>query len=243
MSFVVGSRQVRRAVVALAGVALVVLVAWGSVSGPVGVDVRAPALPTLSLPSGSPSPTTASSTQDDSLSKLHKEADEKRSEPHVYWGVWVLKGLLALAALLGLVRLVPWLLLVWRHRAARSADQVVTGVDTGADVLAASMAGDRRSQLELVTTGTPRNGVVAAWSRVEELAAASGAAREPWETSTDFTERLLAQLDLDPDAVDTLAACYREARFSPREPGEEVRERARAALERVHADLGARVAP
>jgi hypothetical protein len=44
------------------------------------------------------------------------------------------------------------------------------------------------------------------------------------------------------DAIDELAALYREARFSRHELGEHQRDRAVAALRRLHADLATRAA-
>ena len=69
--------------------------------------------------------------------------------------------------------------------------------------------------------------------------AAAGLPRSRHETSAEFVVRVLHRLDLDPRAIGELAALYREARFSDHQLGEEARERARAALERLHADLPA----
>ena len=67
--------------------------------------------------------------------------------------------------------------------------------------LAAAVAADRAAQLAAVQEGTPRNGVVAAWSRLEEIAAETGLARQRWETSAEFTARMLAGLPVDAAAA------------------------------------------
>ena len=49
--------------------------------------------------------------------------------------------------------------------------------------------------------------------------------------------RALHTLDLDPRAIGSLAALYREARFSEHELGEAARDDARSALQRLRDDL------
>jgi hypothetical protein len=57
------------------------------------------------------------------------------------------------------------------------------------------------------------------------------------ETSAEYTTRVLAAAGLDGEAITTLAALYREARFSTHALGETDRRRAAAALRTVHASL------
>jgi hypothetical protein len=105
---------------------------------------------------------------------------------------------------------------------ARAAAALVDGADV------------QRSQLE---SGEPRNAIVACWDHFEDAAGRVGLGRRRWETSSEFTVRLLRDLDADTGAVGRLAALYREARFSEHPLGEEARSRALAALEDIHASL------
>ena len=96
-------------------------------------------------------------------------------------------------------------------------------------------------RIALLRTGAPRNAIVAAWLDLETSVAATGLPRDPAETSTEFTERVIGTWDVDRLRLGDLAALYREARFSVHELGEAHRERALLDLETLHADL-ARVA-
>lgn len=95
-------------------------------------------------------------------------------------------------------------------------------------------AADRISLLE---DGEPRNAIVAAWLNLETSAAATGLPRDPAETSTEYTTRVLRTWDVDPRSLGDLAALYREARFSRHPLGEEHRRRAVRDLTTVHDDL------
>lgn len=96
---------------------------------------------------------------------------------------------------------------------------------------------DQQAQFDALAHGEPRNAIVAAWLRLETDVAAAGWPRHPAETSAEYTGRVLAAAGLAPDAVHTLAALYREARFSSHPLGEADRERASAALRAVHASI------
>jgi hypothetical protein len=106
--------------------------------------------------------------------------------------------------------------------------------------VAESISRDRKAQLEAVADGTPRNGIVACWLRLQESVEEAGVPPRRSDTSAEFVQRALRSLDLDPRPVATLAALYREARFSEHPVGEDARDAARAALESLHADLAAR---
>ena len=95
------------------------------------------------------------------------------------------------------------------------------------------------AQRALLERGSPRNAIVACWRRFEEQAAEAGVLRRPWETSAEFTLRVLDLVDAEASAVMTLAALFREARFSDHPLGEPQRAEAIAALDTVHAGLGA----
>ena len=106
--------------------------------------------------------------------------------------------------------------------------------------VAEAISRDRAAQLEAVADGAPRNGIVACWLRLQASVEEAGVPPRRSDTSAEFVQRALRSLDLDPRGVATLAALYREARFSEHPVGEDARAAARAALESLHADLAAR---
>ena len=65
----------------------------------------------------------------------------------------------------------------------------------------------------------------------------AGVRRNPADTSTELTERVLATCHVEPAAIAALAALYREARFSDHEMGEDARRAAIEALDAVHDSL------
>lgn len=97
-----------------------------------------------------------------------------------------------------------------------------------------SSAGNRMALLE---AGEPRNAIVAAWLDLETSAAATGLARLPAETSSEYTTRVIGHWDVDPLRLGDLAALYREARFSTHPLTEAHRRRAIDDLVALHADL------
>ena len=97
---------------------------------------------------------------------------------------------------------------------------------------------DADAQYELLLVGTPRNAIVACWDRFEEQAERVGAARKAWETSSEFTIRLLDAVAADGTAVVRLERLYHEARFSDHEITEDNRRAAVAALQAIHASVG-----
>jgi hypothetical protein len=88
-----------------------------------------------------------------------------------------------------------------------------------------------------LTTGQPRNAIVACWMQLESEVAASGRPRSGAETSAEYVERIVAEMSVDPSAISDLAALYREARFSDHALVDADRADALAALSRVEADL------
>lgn len=94
-----------------------------------------------------------------------------------------------------------------------------------------------RDRLRDLETGEPRNAIVAAWLGLESSAAATGLARLPAETSTEYTQRVIRVWPVDSERLDDLAALYREARFSAHDLGENHRRRAVADLGVLIADL------
>ena len=109
--------------------------------------------------------------------------------------------------------------------------------------LAEEIRQDADDQFALLLGGSPRNAIVACWDRFEEQAERVNAARKPWETSSEFTLRLLDAVSADEAAVARLEALYHEARFSAHEIDESRREAAVEALQAIHLSLGVRAAP
>lgn len=89
----------------------------------------------------------------------------------------------------------------------------------------------------LLLGGPARNAIVACWMQLEADAARAGLARDPAETSAEYTTRVVAAASIDPAPISNLAALYREARFSAHVMGDAERDRAMAALEQVDAAL------
>lgn len=134
---------------------------------------------------------------------------------------------------------VVWL---WQHRwrgpdrAARRDFAVLPEPSPGVG-LPEAIGREADEQLAAVLGGTPRDGIVRCWLRLEQAVARAGVVRAPSETSAELTVRVLRTLDVDPRAVGSLAALYREARFSEHHLGEDARATARTALDSLHRDL------
>lgn len=210
--------------------AALLLLVWAAAAGPVGIlspsgrtrTFRPPPEPT-STPDASGGKTLAEATED-----VRQTLDLAWLGQLVIWAI--LLGVLTLAFLAGRH--------AWRHRWRPPPKPA----EVEFDVLPETAVGDALredagAQLAAVEQGSPRNGIVACWLRVEEAVAAAGLPRSPWETSAEFTVRILHALDIDPRAIGTLSQLYREARFSEHELGEEARTAAASALRHLHADL------
>ncbi|MEP6816160.1 MAG: DUF4129 domain-containing protein [Marmoricola sp.] len=227
----------RTVVLALACLGGALLVAWAAASGPVGLAAESGTPPSYAGPSpdrsGRPLQPSASASP-----KPVKERPPSRG-PNLSWIRYVVLGLLVAGALRLVVRALPRLARMWRELPDTGPRD--TGADLallpGADELARVLAADRVRQLAAVDEGSPRNGIVGAWHRLEEITAASGLPRNGWETSAEFTVRMLKALDLDPRAAGRLVELYRMARFSSHELDERQRDQARSALGRLHDDV------
>jgi hypothetical protein len=129
-----------------------------------------------------------------------------------------------------------------RHRPhTKGPEHVDFDVLDDPEPLVEEMRKDADEQFELLLGGQPRNAIVACWDRFEEQAERVNLARKPWETSSEFTLRLLDAVAADDRAVSRLEALYHEARFSEHEIDESRRESAVEALQAIHASLGAGV--
>ena len=127
----------------------------------------------------------------------------------------------------------------WRKRRRRRPVEFEV-LPASPEQAAEEMVRDADQQLALLLEGTPRNGIVACWHRFEVQAERAGFGREAWETSAEFTLRVLDVVAADERAVAELSVLYREARFSDHELAESTRTAAVDALERIHRGLGAR---
>ena len=144
-------------------------------------------------------------------------------------------------ALILLVAWLGWRAVLWvrelvsnRHRPAPRPEHVEFDVLDDPEPLAEEIRRDAADQLALLLGGTPRNAIVACWDRFEEQAERVRAARQPWETSSEFTLRLLDRVSADEAAVLRLEGLYHEARFSDHEIDESRREAAVEALHAIH---------
>ena len=130
----------------------------------------------------------------------------------------------------------------WQHRPRLRwwRREAVDEFEVLPDIVAA-MSADAAEQRAALIRGAPRNAIVQCWLRLEAVVANAGLPRDPADTSTEFTSRVLATYTVDRQALLELSALYREARFSTHEMGESDREAAIAALEALHHGLGSGV--
>ena len=84
--------------------------------------------------------------------------------------------------------------------------------------------------LRAVRAGSPQAGIIAAWVRVEGIAADAGVAPRPSETPAELTIRVLDRMDVPGRWILRLADLYREARFSDHPMTEGDRDEAGACL-------------
>ena len=151
-----------------------------------------------------------------------------------------LGNLIAVAVLLGVcVGIFLALRAVWVHRWRPPEPVEEVEFEVLPDQVVSVLQQDAAARVDAVEQGSPRNGIVACWLRLQEALSDAGLRPAAAETSTEYVVRVLRSLDLDPRATGELAALYREARFSEHELGEEQRVRARAALEVLNRDLHA----
>jgi hypothetical protein len=234
------------AVSAVAGTVLLVtlLVTWAASLGP--DRVLAGDGPATHHATPSPTPTTTA-TPSGGLPPLRDVVPPPPPGTHPVADalVAVLFVLLVAGVLVALVLLGRHLWSRWRLRRRPPPAPEEVGFDplTAPRRVAEEMTRGAAAQRRLLEQGSPRNAIVACWRRFEEQAADAGVRRRPWETSAEFTLRVLDLVDADASAVTRLAALFREARFSDHPLGEPQRAEAIAALDAIHAHLGAAGAP
>jgi hypothetical protein len=216
---------------------MLLLVTWAATIGPQEVVTKPGNVP--SYASRSPSSPTASPDARSGDQRDVGAGDHDLLLTVVTLAATLMASVLMLAVLLFAVR---WLLTRNWHRRREPEPEAVDfdPLDTPA-TLAGTLVADAPRQRELLATGSPRNAIVAAWHAFEQQAEAAGVRRRPWETSSEFTLRVLDRLSADTGAVVALAELYRDARHSRHEITEDNRAAALVALDAIHRSLGARV--
>lgn len=214
-----------------AAVAALGLVAVVTASGPVDVVSQPVGGSAASLPLPPP-PTVATPTPTPSASNGLPPLDSLPTLPPVV--VAVIQLVVAL--------LVGWILALLARYAWRSFPRVSTRAVarrplTPLPAVPDELVDSAEGRLARLQEGSPRNAIVACWVDLEEAAAAAGLPRRPYETSAEYTVRVLRTWDIAPDAMGALAELYREARYSRHPLTEAHRQRAVERLTTVHDDL------
>jgi hypothetical protein len=124
----------------------------------------------------------------------------------------------------------------WATRETDSGDTMT------ADVLPEALLEGAVEGEQLIARGTPGNAVIAAWVALEDAVRSAGVRDDDSRTSAELVTTVLRSYRVDRAPLDTLAALYREARFSSHPVAEEQRATAREALVQVQADLRRTVA-
>lgn len=224
----------RGVAVGLGAGATLLLAAWVSAAGPVGVFARKDFSGIESSEPGKdfgPGPIPVATG--DGLQR----ADVPTSDPFIVTLVeFAMKLVLAVVVVIVLVALGRALLDRWRGR-DRTEDQVAEA-DVLPDVLLeGALEGERQ-----LARGTPGNAVIAAWVALEDAVRGAGVRDDDSRTAAELVTAVLRSHRVDRAPLDVLAALYREARFSRHPITEEQRTAAREALVQVQADLRRAVA-
>jgi hypothetical protein len=144
-----------------------------------------------------------------------------------------------ITAALVLIALVVWVIVRdqqrRRGRRAGPGEPRRDEPSTAEDLVAALDAG-----LEELsdTDRDPRRAVIACWVRLEQAAAAAGTPRHAGDSPTDLVGRLLREQRVDAGVLAALLEVYRQARYATHSVDDQMRARARSALQRLRADLG-----
>ncbi|MBD3783381.1 MAG: DUF4129 domain-containing protein [Micrococcales bacterium] len=103
----------------------------------------------------------------------------------------------------------------------------------------AALALDAEGRLGALGRGTPAEGIIAAWARLEETLRGSGVPLPASRTSTETTVAVLSRFRVDATTLRSLAELYREASWSAHPLTEDDRDRAEGALRELDAALSA----
>ena len=210
------------------------LAAWVSAAGPVGVFARQDFSGTeAKAPGEDYGPGPIFSATNRGLAR----ADVRASDPLVVTLVgFAMKLVLIAVVIVVLVAIGRALRDRWQTREVDTGDEDIVDV-----VPEALLEGAREGEL-LLARGTPANAVIAAWVALEDAVRSAGLKDDDSRTSAELVTSVLRSYRVDRAPLDTLAALYREARFSRHPVAEEQRATAREALVQVQADLRRTVA-
>jgi hypothetical protein len=210
------------------------LAAWVSAAGPVGVFARRD----FSGPEAkAPGENYGSDPTISATNQGLQRADVRASDPLLVSLVsFAMKLVLAVVVIVVLVAVGRALRDRWATREVSSDD--LETVDVLPEVL---LEGAREGQ-QLLARGTPANAVIAAWVALEDAVRSAGVRDDDSRTSAELVTTVLRSYRVDRAPLDTLAGLYREARFSRHPVAEAHRELAREALTQVQTDLRRTVA-
>ncbi|WP_406831446.1 DUF4129 domain-containing protein [Pedococcus sp. KACC 23699] len=210
------------------GALTLLLAAWVSATGPVAVFARQDLTSSRAKARGIDYRVDAGTSEGQKLSDGLPGPAQPVLVAFVTAAAKVLLAIIVLALLVVVAReLRRW----WRSREA------ATAAVADADMVPEVMRRAARESEELLATGTPANAVVAAWVALESAARSLGVRDDPTRTSTELVTDVLRSYSVDRGPLDALAALYREARFSRHPVGEDMRTRAREALQQVQVEL------
>lgn len=227
---------------AVAVVACTVLVAalavWAASIGPEKVVTGEVTEPTPS--ESGVSPTSNPTIGESPHTSLDNDAPDGELPSFVSVGLSAVLVVFVVLALVGLVMLVRLLQPPRsRRKDARRerAEFEVLPPPPAPSSVAAAIAADAGAQHRALLSGAPRNAIVECWHRFEVHAASAGVPRERWETSSEFTQRVLTMIGASPGAVASLGDVFREARFSKHDVGEDLRDFAVELLREIHESM------
>lgn len=150
---------------------------------------------------------------------------------------WVLLGVIAAAALVGLA----WFLrrLIGQLRQTRiepipTVDALSAGLRAGPEAVAAAVIdGVELALARLDQAATAKDAVIAAWLALREAAARHGMEPSPAQTPTEFVMDLLSRSPAPRPAAEQLRTLYHQARFSTATTTGQARAAARDALAEI----------
>jgi hypothetical protein len=221
------------AVVLMLGVAAVALVVLASAGG----SVR-PVSESTIVSSPRPIPT-LSVTPKLSVPSFNSPPPVREGKPHQLpaWLAAILKTLLYVAGTLLVLFLLRLLYRMFRNVKLPVAE--TNDADDWERVKVDKLSDAVDAGLAAVESGTATDAVIACWVALEDAAASAGVARNPSETPSEFTVRVLAVGGISAPELTRLAGLYREARYSSHGSSEAARAEARAALTRLRDELAA----
>jgi len=153
------------------------------------------------------------------------------------WVVSVLRSLMLIAVVLVAILIARAVIRLLRN--VRMPAMPQTDPEHWQQITAVRVAEAVDDSLAQLATGPASDAIVACWVALERAADQAGLAREPSETPSEFTVRVLAGAAVSERDLNRLAALYREARFSRHALPEQARAEARAALEVLRDQLAA----